>query len=243
MLERNNAYSFTGRVRFSEIDHTEKITLPGIVNYFQDCSIFQSESLGLGVDYLAEHGRAWVLSAWQVVVERYPRLGEAIGIYTWATGFKGVIGYRNFCMTDEEGTTLAYANSVWSYMDMRKGRPVRPAREEVAAYGIGEPLEMDYADRKIRLPEGFREKSSFPVRKYHIDTNEHVNNCQYVQMALEALDKEILVHQMRAEYKKSAVYRDVIVPRVTEEGDRITAALCDVDGTPYAVVEFQTAGK
>lgn len=243
MLERNNAYSFTGRVRFSEIDHTEKITLPGIVNYFQDCSIFQSESLGLGVDYLAEHGRAWVLSAWQVVVERYPRLGEAIGIYTWATGFKGFIGYRNFCMTDEEGTTLAYANSVWSYMDMRKGRPVRPAREEVAAYGIGEPLEMDYADRKIRLPEGFREKSSFPVRKYHIDTNEHVNNCQYVQIALEALDKEILVHQMRAEYKKSAVYRDVIVPRVTEEGDRITAALCDVDGTPYAVVEFQTAGK
>ena len=243
MLERNNAYSFAGRVRFSEIDHTEKITLPGIVNYFQDCSIFQSEHLGLGVDYLAEHGRAWVLSAWQVVVERYPRLGEAIEICTWATGFKGFIGYRNFSMTDEKGTILAYANSVWSYMDIRKGRPIRPLREEVEAYGTSEPLEMDYADRKISLPEKFQENPSFPVRKYHIDTNEHVNNCQYVQMALEALDGEILVRQMRAEYKKSAVYRDVIVPRVTEEEGRIVAALCGEDGTPYAVVEFQTAGK
>ena len=27
-----------GRVRFSEIDHTRKITVPSIINYFQDCS-------------------------------------------------------------------------------------------------------------------------------------------------------------------------------------------------------------
>ena len=57
MEARDNEYSFQSRVRFSEIDHTEKITLPGIINYFQDCSTFQSESLGLGVDYFARHGK------------------------------------------------------------------------------------------------------------------------------------------------------------------------------------------
>ncbi len=240
MLRRDNAYSFVSRVRFSEIDHTKKITLPGIINYFQDCSIFQSESLGLGVDYLAEHGKAWVLSAWQVIVDRYPKLGEEIQIHTWATGFKGFIGNRNFCMTDGKGETVAYANSIWSYMDMRKGRPVRPSQEEAASYGMGEPLAMEYAPRKIELPEGFQQKPSFPVRKYHIDTNEHVNNCQYVQMALESLDEEIQVRQMRAEYKKSAVYKDVITPRVSREEERIVAALCGADQETYAVVEFQT---
>ena len=172
---KNNRFEFDARVRYSEIDHRGTMTLPALINYFQDCSTFQSESLGLGVDYFARHGKAWVLSAWQVEVERYPRLGEEIGIHTWATGFKGFIGDRNFCMTDEEGKILACANSIWSYMDMKKGRPVRPLADEVEAYGTGRPLNMEYADRKIALPEGFVECPSFPVRKYHIDTNEHVN--------------------------------------------------------------------
>ena len=32
----------------SEADHTELLTLPGLVNYFQDCSTFQSEDIGYG---------------------------------------------------------------------------------------------------------------------------------------------------------------------------------------------------
>ena len=47
-------YTFESRVRFSEADHTELLTLPGLVNYFQDCSTFQSEDIGYGV-FL--HGR------------------------------------------------------------------------------------------------------------------------------------------------------------------------------------------
>ena len=33
---RDNQYTIDGRIRFSEVDHTRRITLPGIVNYFQD---------------------------------------------------------------------------------------------------------------------------------------------------------------------------------------------------------------
>ena len=46
---RDNQYTIDGRIRFSEVDHTRRITLPGIVNYFQDCSTFQSEDRGLGI--------------------------------------------------------------------------------------------------------------------------------------------------------------------------------------------------
>ena len=45
---RDNQYTTEGRIRFSEVDHTRRITLPGIVNYFQDCSTFQSEDLVAG---------------------------------------------------------------------------------------------------------------------------------------------------------------------------------------------------
>lgn len=237
-MQQNNHYTFDSKVRFSEVDHTGRITLPGIINYFQDCSTFQSESIGLGVDYFAEHNRAWVLTYWQVVIEEYPRLAQEINIATWATEFKSMLGKRNFCMTDAEGKKLAYANSVWAYMDMKKGRPVRPSAEEVEPYGSGEPLEMDYQPRKIKLPESAVKKEPFAVRKYHIDTNEHVNNCQYVQMALEAVEKELNVHQVRVEYKHSAVYNDSILPRVAEEDNRTVVELCDPEGHIYAVVEF-----
>ena len=204
-MQQNNHYTFDSKVRFSEVDHTGRITLPGIINYFQDCSTFQSESIGLGVDYFAEHNRAWVLTYWQVVIEEYPRLAQEINIATWATEFKSMLGKRNFCMTDAEGKKLAYANSVWAYMDMKKGRPVRPSAEEVDPYGSGEPLEMDYQPRKIKLPESAVKKEPFAVRKYHIDTNEHVNNCQYVQMAMEYIEHTGDIRQVRVEYKNSAV--------------------------------------
>ena len=64
---------------------------------------------------------------------------------------------------------------------------------------------MPYEGRKILMSEHCVETESFPVRKYHIDTNEHVNNCQYVQMALEVLPREMKVRQLRVDYKKSSL--------------------------------------
>ena len=46
------AYSFSGRVRYSEIGENGLLTLPGVLNYFQDCSTFQSEEVGLGMEVL-----------------------------------------------------------------------------------------------------------------------------------------------------------------------------------------------
>ena len=100
---------------------------------------------------------------------------------------------------------------------------------------------MEYAPRKIRAPKDAR-LDAFPVRKYHIDTNEHVNNCQYVQMALEVL-KERMEVRRRVEYKRSAVYGDVIYPRTAYEKDRTVVELCDEAGKPYAVVELKVRGK
>ena len=63
-------------------------------------------------------------------------------------------------------------------MDLEKGRPVKPQPEDIEKYGTEAPLEMEYAPRKIRLPQKMEEGSAFPVRKYHIDTKEHGKNCQ-----------------------------------------------------------------
>ena len=80
---RKNGFEFDGRVRYSEIDHQGTMTLPALVNYFQDCTTFHSESVGLGMERLREEKKAWVLSYWQVIVERYPKLNEKITVGTF----------------------------------------------------------------------------------------------------------------------------------------------------------------
>ncbi|HIZ13746.1 MAG TPA: acyl-[acyl-carrier-protein] thioesterase [Candidatus Mediterraneibacter stercorigallinarum] len=237
--DNKNIYEFSGRVRYSEIDHRGTMTLPALINYFQDCSTFHSESIGLGMERLKLKKKAWVLSYWQIIIDRYPKLYEKITTGTFATEFKGLFGNRNFYMKDEEGGRIACANSIWVFMDLEKGRPCRPAEEDIAPYGVNEPLDMPYEDRKISVPEVFEDREPFPVRKYHIDTNEHVNNCQYVQMALEMLSGDISVRQVRVDYKKSAVLGDIIYPGVAQDQGRIVTELRDENKRPYAVIEMK----
>ena len=62
-------YSFNSRVRYSETGENGKLTLPGVLNYFQDCCTFQAESIGLGMEVLKARDRARLLTYWQVIVE------------------------------------------------------------------------------------------------------------------------------------------------------------------------------
>lgn len=235
-------YSFKSRVRYSETGPGKKITLPSIINYFQDCSTFHSEAVGLGIDYLETQKQVWLLSSWQVVINRYPVQNEPIEICTWPYAFKGFYGYRNFLMKDEAGNSLAYANSIWIFVSTKTGHPIRMTEKEKNGYPPEPRLEMDYAPRKILLPQDFVRVGALTVRKDQIDTNQHVNNCQYIQMAQEYLPADFTVGQVRAEYKKSAVYQDPIILRLNKTSDIATVLLEDQEGLPYAVIEF-TAQK
>ena len=231
-------YTFESRVRFSEVDATEKLTLPAVVNYFQDCTTFQSEELGRGIEALKAIGKGWILSAWQIEVNRYPKICEKLKIDTWATTFDGIYGNRNFRLRTENDEVLARANSIWVYMDLVKGRPLRPDQDVISAYEIDPPLDMEPVSRKIALPKELEEREAFPVLRHQIDVNNHVNNCQYIQMALEVLPECGRAKKIRVEYKKSAVYGDKIVLKKAVEESRIVVELCDTENTPYAIVEF-----
>lgn len=231
-------YQFESRVRYSEVDQDQNLTLNGIINYFQDCSTFHSEAIGLGIENLARKGRAWILSAWQIVIHRRLRFGEKITVQTWPYDFQGFYGFRNFALLDERGERAVCANSVWVYMDLETGRPVKVSADEVEGYVLEERLDMEYAPRKVPIPKESVEMEPGTVLKYQLDTNHHVNNGQYVQMAHEYLPEGFVIGQMRAEYKKEARLHDIIVPRVHQEEERCTVALCGRDGQAYAVIAF-----
>ncbi|MBO5371707.1 MAG: acyl-[acyl-carrier-protein] thioesterase [Lachnospiraceae bacterium] len=231
-------YRLDSIVRYSEVDTGRNMRVSAILDLLQDSCIFQSEEVGVGVDYLKENHRAWVLSSWQVVIKRYPKMGEKLTAFTWPYNFKSFMGYRNFKIEDEKGEVIAYANSIWVFLDTQKGRPVKAAEDVISRYPLEPAFEMTCADRKLQLREDMQEQEKIRIQRFHIDTNQHVNNSKYVMMAEEYLPEGFKVGELRAEYKKAAVLMDTIYPKVAINEHQVIVSLENEEGSPYAIVEF-----
>ena len=230
-------YTFDSRIRYSEADFAGKLSMASLINYFQDASTFQSEDIGMGTGHLKKNHLAWVLSAWQIVVERYPDYCEHVTIGTMPYDMKGFLGYRNFCMMDKAGNYIAKANSLWSLLNTDTGKPVPVPEDMLAAYPLEEKLDMEYAPRRINVPKDGQRQEPVVVKKHHLDTNHHVNNQQFIAIAMEYLEEDFVVGQVRAEYKMQAFLDDVLIPYVVREEERTVIALEDEKGSPYVIVE------
>lgn len=230
-------YQFKTKIRYSQLDSQGSLSLPALLDYFQDCSIFHSEELGLGVTYLKERELIWALTSWQIVVNRYPNLCENVTIGTAPYAFKGFIGFRNFWMLDEKGEEIAVANSVWSLIHT-SGKPAKPTPEMLEKYTISPQREMEYADRKIRFEGDGVPGSPVTVMSHHLDTNLHVNNGQYVRIAMDYLPEDFSIGQLRAEYKMQAVLGTKMYPVLFESGEKTGVSLQNEEGAVYCNVEF-----
>lgn len=232
-------FNMDGRIRYSEVDADRNLTIDGLVNYLQDTCMLHSETLGVGLNSLHERGVAWFLSSWQIQVNRMPQVYEKITVTTSPYEFKGFFGYRNFWIRNEAGEVLVLANSIWIYLDVAKQMPIRIPEEEANAYAPYEPkADMEYAPRKMKLPEDFVACEPIEVQLDMIDTNHHVNNCQYIKTALEVAGLTEIPKEIRAEYRSQAKLGDVFYPFLHKTDTEIIVDLRDANGVSYAPVMF-----
>lgn len=231
-------YCFESRIRYSEVDENGILTIGSAINYLQDCSSFQSEDLGVGIDFLKERQTSWILNAWQIEFLELPYLGEHVITSTWAYDFKGMYGYRNFGMKSRDGKELIKANSIWVYFNFAEGRPMKISEENKSVYQTEERLEMEYLPRKVTIPEGGICQEPIVIMQHHIDTNHHVNNGQYIQLALDYLPQNLKVGRLRAEYRKAAVLGDLMIPRVVQTEQGYGVVMEEKQGKPYVNMEF-----
>lgn len=237
-------YTFKTKVRYSELNSDGTIRPEAIVNLLQDCTTFHSESLGASVAFYETENKAWVLNSWQINIKGEIKLGDEIIVGTWPYDFVGAFGLRNFVIMDKDGNNIVEANTLWVFADIETGRPIKLTEDYTKFYVLEEKLDMDYADRKIKLPEGVFGVVEEPIRikKSFIDTNQHVNNSRYIECAAEYIDNR-KIKRIRAEYKKQARLSDMFYPvvyDVTDEAGNGIICIClnDENSKPYAVVEF-----
>jgi acyl-ACP thioesterase len=233
-------YEFTSKVRYSEITPDGRMTLPALTTRMQDCSVFHSEAIGRGPECWIEQDRGWIIVSWQILIHRMPVFGESITTKTWAYRFHRIEGDRNFLVQDEEGRILAETNARYIYFDLKNQIPVPVPEEEQSGFGVEEPLRtFTYSPRKILLPKVEPEEvDPITVQPMSIDTNHHVNNIAYIQMADSCLPEGARVREMRIQYSQQAYLGDVLYRKLYREEGRLAVSLEKEDGTVCAVVDF-----
>lgn len=236
-------YEMKGRIRYSEIGYKNELTPISLVNYFQDSSTFQSEDIGLGLEYFQKRQRAWLLSGWQIDIQRMPLLGEEVNIRTWPYGFMGFIGFRNYVMEAKDTEVLAAANAIWTWVDTAKRCPAKIEEDDVKAYPIEEKFDMEYAPRRIKLSGEGQKKEAIQIGRERIDTNGHMNNGHYISLAEEYLEKDVSFNRIRVEYKKEVKYRDKMIPVIYHTETAETIVLENEEGQVHAVIEFGQQGS
>ena len=236
-------YTYTSRILYSDVDTEGYLTLTGVMDAFQNCSSLQSEDLGIGMDYLREHSVVWLVTYWNILVYRFPKLGETVVTGTSPYQLKGFTGWRNFSLSTEDGELLAEADSFWPLMNTETGKPERIHPVVLERYELFPRFPMEKTQRKVVLPaEDECERTVYdpiPVGQFLLDTNGHVNNAQYVKIAAAEAPQLYKAHQLRVEYRKQAFPGDVIVPSHCRTRDgREFFSLEDPQGEPYAVLTW-----
>ncbi len=235
-------YQFQGKVRYSECNEQGSLSLLAMMNYLQDCCTLHSESVGCSVEKSMQEKRGWILTSWNIEIEKMPVLGQELIVETWPYQFDRLYGYRNTVIKTTEGELLVKTDSHWVFFDATSGRPMRLTEEITGPFqkDVEEKLPMKEVSRKIQQPDVYTENvHPYLVKKSDLDTNRHVNNANYIRIAEDVLEKSFPVKHIRVEYNHAALLGNQIYPMVYREEQRTVVSLQDEQGKPYAVVELE----
>ncbi len=225
-------YKMDGQVRFSETDAKGRLSIGGVIDYFQDSSTFHSRAVGAGPEYLTKDNRAWIINYWQVEIFDLPMLGEKVSVETWPYSFRKFIGNRNYVLKNEAGDVCARADSIWALYDMKKNFPAVMTEEEIANYKIEPRLDMEERSRKIRVEAEFEECGSFIAMRDRLDSNLHMNNGQYIKLGTNYIPEGRDVSSVRVEYRSSI-----------RQGDKVNVLKCEKDGLLYVKYDDQSGNE
>ena len=231
-------YSLKYKVTTSTCDSEGRLKLCSALQMMQDCSEMWIYSETGVKCYFAEQHMAQLLATRQVEIVRVPEYKEELTVTTSVYGMKPMFGFRNTFIYDAEGKPCYKTWSMGAFVDKSAGKLKRVDDATMASMSLEPQLEMDYKDRRIILPKEDGEVlEPVKVLRADIDYNRHVNNANYVRMAMELLPEGFDVKGLRVEYRVAAKLGDTLIPTLYHTGAALIVSLSIGDDVS-AIVEF-----
>ena len=231
-------YSLNYKVTTSTCDSDGKLKLYSALQMMQDCSEMWIDSEQGVKDYFEKENMAQLLASRQVEVIRRPSFKEELTVTTSVYGMKSMFGFRNTFIYDAEGLPCYRTWSMGAFVDKGTGKLKKVDDQTISTMLLEPKLDMNYKDRRIILPkEGGTVLAPVAVQRADIDYNKHVNNANYIRMAMELLPEGFEVKGLRVEYRVPAKLNDQLVPTVYQQDELFIVAL-NIGNDVCTIIEF-----
>lgn len=187
-----NTYTEKFKVRAYEVDLTGKATVLTISNFLQEIAGNHAGELGVSVDKLFAKKLTWVLSRLNLKMKDYPFWREEVSITTWPSDSYGKYATRDFEIFNSKNKLLGQATTSWMLIDLTKMKPITMPDFITT---------IDRPNRKRAIEDNFEKlpkldqleyQKKYSVRLSDLDINQHVNNVNYIEWAIETIPIEIL---------------------------------------------------
>ena len=231
-------YSLRYKVTTSTCDSEGRLKLYSALQMMQDCSEMWVDSEPDVKRYFTEQNMAQLLASRQVEIIRVPEYKEELTVTTSVYEVKALFGFRNTFIYDAEGKPCYKTWSMGAFVDRSNGKLKRVDDATIASMKMESQLEMTYKDHRIILPkEGGRTMEPIKIMRADIDYNKHVNNANYVRMAMELLPEGFEVKGLRVEYRVAAKLGGILVPILYDINGDIVLSLA-LGNETSAIMEF-----
>lgn len=212
----------------SYFDINNRLTAKSILNIFQDVASIHGEELGVGYMPMLEKSLYWVLSRIKFDILKMPSINQTVVVETWPH-IKGRIDFdRDMRILSEDGEILVIGTSKWCVIDTIN----RTLQRTDNINYIGEYcLDINYEGRfnKVILPnDGLKKVLDYEVGFSDLDHNEHMNNTNYANLVLNAVETKVFNH-FEINFINECKYKDLITVSTirNEEGEFVSGIVND----------------
>jgi len=231
-------YTLNYKVTTSCCDSEGKLKLFSALQMMQDCSEMWIDSEPTVRKFFKDNNMTQLLATRQVEVMRVPRFKEDLTVTTSIYEVMPMYGFRNTFIRDAQGQPCYRTWSMGAFVDLGTGKLARIADDAIASLTLEPKLEMNYRGRRIILPkQDGTVMEPVKVIRADIDYNRHMNNANYVRIAMELLPEGFEVRDMRVEYRIAAKLGDMLTPTLYPIDSGYIVALA-IDDQPSAIIEF-----
>jgi len=215
-------------IKSYDVDHNDNVRISSLMKYFQQIARENLDFFGMTYSFLRQHNIVFVLTKYTIKLHGNIHSDDKVILNTAPCEIRGVTFIRDFTVTAPDGSLLVEASSAWVIIDFEKRSILRPNRL---------PMEIPTCDRLVdfipdrtNVLEDFEFTYCSKVPYSRLDANNHLNNCNYVDLIMdglyEHLDNVPEIKEITMQFDHEAVLRDELSLNYSIN-DNVIGVKCD----------------
>lgn len=231
-------------IGFRDVTPWRELTNTSLLGFLENNAGIHSNKVNNGMN----NKTTWILLAWKVKVIKRPKYSETVNVKTWSRSMDKIYAYRDYNIYNENNELVAIASSKWIYLDIESGKILKLSEdfanqyEQELVYAFENPEEAEF--NKLKEPETYNSFVEFKITRNMIDTNHHLHNIYYLDIAKEVIPEKYFIENefdnFEIMYKKEIKCGEIVKAFYTKEAEKHIVTIKSYDEKNlHAIISFE----